>query len=413
VSLPERLRLTPLELASGYLFGFDTGAGSLEPPRGSAREALERAVLRALRRPPCFVCFSGGVDSSLVLALAVSVARREGLPEPVPFTNRFPGDHETDESEWQERVVAELAVEHWERVELSDELDGVGPLAQRVLRRHGVLWPANAHFIVPALERARGGSMLTGVGGDQILEPSPRLHPHAALLARRSRPRPKDVLRLAYAAAPRPLRAQIVRRRNPEPIACPWLTPHARLQVAAQWLEDAAGEPIRTPAHARWSWRLRGFQIGLASLDALADGEDVLLVHPLADRDAVAALAPALRGRAGLSRLAAIASIARDIVPSALFERRTKAVFEAPFWNRHSDALASDVRDSELDATLVDIPAARAFWREPGTLSRFRSLTLLQSIWLAREASPEALDQRVDAGGDGPPAPRAHEHERR
>ena len=49
---------------------------------------------------------------------------------------------------------------------MTDELDFVGPIAAEGLRRHGVLFPANAHMIVPLAREARGGSLLTGVGGD-------------------------------------------------------------------------------------------------------------------------------------------------------------------------------------------------------------------------------------------------------
>jgi asparagine synthase (glutamine-hydrolysing) len=49
---------------------------------------LERVVVPALRRPPCLVSFSGGHDSSLVLAAAARAARRERLPAPIPVTWR-------------------------------------------------------------------------------------------------------------------------------------------------------------------------------------------------------------------------------------------------------------------------------------------------------------------------------------
>ena len=39
----------------------------------------------------------------------------------------------------------------------------VGPIAQRVLRRHGILWPTNVHVQVPLLEAARGGTLFTGI----------------------------------------------------------------------------------------------------------------------------------------------------------------------------------------------------------------------------------------------------------
>jgi hypothetical protein len=169
VKAPEVQPLTPLELASGLVFG-DGGRPAdlpLESPPVPPRAALERAVLPALRRPPCLVSFSGGRDSSAILAVATAVARREGLALPIPATNRFPTADGTLETEWQERVIAYLGIEDWIRRDLTDELDCVGPVATRVLRRHGVLWPCNTHFHDPLFEAAAGGSVLTGIGGDE------------------------------------------------------------------------------------------------------------------------------------------------------------------------------------------------------------------------------------------------------
>ena len=79
------------------------------------------------------VSFSGGCDSSLVLAAAVDSARRHGLPAPVPLTVRVRGDVASDEREWQELVVRHLGLSEWIRLEVSEELDCVGDLAQSVL----------------------------------------------------------------------------------------------------------------------------------------------------------------------------------------------------------------------------------------------------------------------------------------
>ena len=91
----------PAEVVTGYVFG----QASIQDARSAAiqtpRVALEAAVLGALRRPPCGVAFSGGRDSSLVLAVATHVARREGLPDPIPVTRRFPDKPEAEESEWR------------------------------------------------------------------------------------------------------------------------------------------------------------------------------------------------------------------------------------------------------------------------------------------------------------------------
>ena len=138
-------------------FGHDSVEHPL-PAAGSTRPgtALRRAIIRALDRPPCLVAFSGGRDSSALLALAVDLARREQLPAPVAVTLRFRHAPEADESHWQELVIRHLDVHDWERLEFDDELDFVGPWAQQVLKRHGVVWPANAYVHLPMLARVSG-----------------------------------------------------------------------------------------------------------------------------------------------------------------------------------------------------------------------------------------------------------------
>jgi len=186
--------LSPLEVATGLVFGAAAHAESrIGGSRRSPLDVLEDAILPALRRSPCLVSFSGGRDSSCVLAAATRLARREGLPLPVPATNRFPRARTTDESDWQERVVSHLGLSDWVRLEFDDELDAAGPVARRGLRRHGLLWPFNAHFHVPLLEAAAGGAVVTGIGGDELFSQS-RWSRANDVLARRARPAPHDAL---------------------------------------------------------------------------------------------------------------------------------------------------------------------------------------------------------------------------
>jgi asparagine synthase (glutamine-hydrolysing) len=108
--------LTPLEISSGFVVPTRRPSHALPPVPGSVRAAFEAALLPALRRAPCLVSFSGGRDSSAVLAVAAHVARREGLPLPIPATIHFPHAGGTQETEWQEQVIGHLGLEDWHRV---------------------------------------------------------------------------------------------------------------------------------------------------------------------------------------------------------------------------------------------------------------------------------------------------------
>ena len=151
---------------------------------------------------------------------ATALARREGLPVPIPATNVFSSEQDADESSWQELLVRHLGLTEWIRLEYTDELDLIGPYAQRVLKAHGLLWPANVHFHLPLLEAARGGAMLTGIGGDELFMAARRLRA-AAVLTRAVRPRPRDALSLALAFAPRRVRRAVIARRGS--LEAPWL----------------------------------------------------------------------------------------------------------------------------------------------------------------------------------------------
>jgi predicted phosphoadenosine phosphosulfate sulfurtransferase len=58
-------------------------------PGATARGVLEELILPVLQRPRCVIGFSGGRDSSSLLALGTHLARREDLPMPVAFTFRY------------------------------------------------------------------------------------------------------------------------------------------------------------------------------------------------------------------------------------------------------------------------------------------------------------------------------------
>jgi hypothetical protein len=383
---PQGSSLTHLEIASGLVFGVEATAlaGDRRDPRSSTRAALEAAVLPALRRPPCVVSFSGGLDSSVVLAIASSVARREGLPLPFALTLRFPGIAEADESSWQEAVLAVVPVGDWERVELHDELSVVGPVAADVLRRHGLLWPFNAYVHVPVFDRARGGAVLTGVGGDELFVRS-RWERLAAIAAREAHPKLRDLPLVALALTPRPLRAMALERRSPPDL--PWLSVQARKQLAYSWAAEAGAEPRSASRRASWRLRLRSLRMVTRSLGALAVDRDVEVLHPLANPAVAIALA---RDRATVDagRGERLRAIVGDLLPAQLFERRTKASFNAAFWDDGARRLAGDWSGQGVDPELVVVDRVREAWL--ADVPDGRTFTLLQSFWLDRRRAAEA-----------------------
>jgi asparagine synthase (glutamine-hydrolysing) len=384
--------LTGLEVACGLVLG------DAEPlPRVAAAEtplrALEDAILPALRRAPCLVSFSGGRDSSAVLATATHLARREGLPLPIPATHRFPNVASTHETEWQEQVVRHLELDEWVRLELSDELDCIGPVAQRLLRRHGLLWPCNAHFHGPLLDAAAGGSLLTGIGGDEVLGGSRWGYSHRLL--RRGPRRPRDVFALAYSLAPRAVRRAISARR-PTP-SLPWLKAEAAAELHVELSRDAVDEPFAPAASVRWRARRRYLEVGAYNLGLIAADVDATIVHPLLDARFVASLAAVPWRRRPQSRSQAMRLVFGSLLPDELISRPTKAHFDGTFWNTPSREFAARWDGGGLDETVVDADAVRREWASE--TPNPRTFTLLQSVWLARDGSAAEGEQALAGVG--------------
>lgn len=389
-------RLTPLEVASGLVLG----CAPEEPPArdGESQDpiaALERAILPALQKAPCLVSFSGGRDSSAILAAAVRLARREGLELPIPATNRFPGLDEADEREWQERVIVHLGLTEWVRFEFSDDLDLVGPIARRSLLRHGLLSPFNAHFHLPLIEEAAGGSLLTGIAGDEALGAS-RWGRAAAVLSGRVKPRRRDVLAVSLAASP-PLVRRAVLSRRPNPVLLPWLRPAAQRELSARWTAQAASEPFRWQQRFAWSRRLRYVRIGIDSLARLAEDLRVDVHHPFFDARFAAAITALPGEQRFVSRTAAMRTLFADLLPPELLTRPTKSSFNGAFWNRHSRELVEEWEGEGIDPALVDLEALRAEWSSPEPDAR--SFLLLQSAFLAREGLSVARQLAQAVGG--------------
>lgn len=380
-------QLTPLEAASGMTFGLS----DIEPlpehdALGGPRAAFEAAVREALLRPPCVISFSGGRDSSAVLAVAVYLARREGHPPPIALTLRFPGVDGTDEDEWQRLVVDHLGVDDWVRHDLRDEIDLLGPAAQSVFARHGVLFPCNAHFHEPVAAVARGGAVLTGVGGDEALDLEFTWERVNRLARREIAISLRELGRLGLAYSPRPVRRRVLRRVPDAWPPCTWLRPDAAREVVRRRAADVADQPVRfDDAVRQFLHTSRDQAVTLQSLELVAAGHGTLARHPFADGRFLTAYAAAAGRSRPYGRTQAMTALFGDLLPARVLARESKAVFEHAFWGPacrdfarewDGDGLTADV------AALVRLDVVGRMWREfvPGE-SDTRTLILLQSAW--------------------------------
>jgi len=382
------ISLSALEISVGGVWGRVRTASELpRPAADSPRGPLEAAVSRALRHPPCLVTFSGGRDSSTMLALAAHVAFRDGYRPPVAVTHRFPGVDEADEAEWQEAVIAHLGLADWVKLSWTDELDWVGPAAQRLLTRDGVLFPANAHFIDVLAERAAGGALVTGIGGDELFGGAWR--PRAlALLYRRRRPAVRSLPALALELMPRAVRARVAARRHPAR-ALPWLRERAARQAAWEAAGAGADAPVAWDRALRWSWGSRYTQALRATLRTLGRAHGTDVVSPFLDPAVLGAFAR-VAGPGGLPEHgSALTALFGDLLPAALLHRRSKATFDTVFWNRHSRELAQRWAGGGVDSELVDADALRCAWRTGGPSANGATL-LMQQAWLAEVNEPRA-----------------------
>lgn len=388
-TLPASLRPGPLEIACGIVVDGDPHAPKLAgESRARSRTAIDDAIRRALLRPPCLVSFSGGRDSSAVLAAAAALARREGLDLPIPATHLFPDVSSTQEDDWQEQVVGHLDLPDWVRNVVIDELDSIGPVAQAVLLRYGVLWPFNAHLHVPLFERAGGGSLLTGVGGDELFGPQ-RWRVAQSLLSGRTRPRPRHVATLGLALAPTPVRRELLVRRHE--IRWPWLHPPVEARVNRRRADWQARTPRRWNAALGWWWQSRTRVVLTQTMELLGADSQTQVVQPFLERGVLEAAAAEFGARGPADRTAAMRAVFGDVLPDGVLSRRSKATFDAAFCSHHSRAFAASWTGSGVDSSLVDVEHVADVWN--AVRPDPRSFSLMQAAWLAGQTSPEAQER--------------------
>ena len=356
---------TPLEIASCAAHGTVELERVPAQTRLEPLAALESAILGALQRPPCVVCFSGGMDSSFVLFVAARLAHTAGLPAPIPVTWRFAGAPRADESSWQDTVISAIPGLDWQLLHAADDLDLIGPIARRVLTRHGVLLPPNVHLHLPIIELAQGGSLLTGVGGDQMLIGGSR---------------PGWVRRLRR-RAPAGLVATL--RRHPDPL--PWLRPPAARVVVRGQRRDNRCEPRSFDGRISWRARRRDLLMACASLDRIATTSDVRVVNPLLDAGFLDSLGAMFAGGPSLRRTDLLRAIAGAAFPACATQPRPKAHFLEVFLRTRTREFVQSWDGRGVDDTIVDAEVLQNLW------SRWpipeATAGLVQYLWLTSARS--------------------------
>jgi Asparagine synthase len=378
-------RLYGMELATALVYGLDVAVTPLavERPTPSPRAVLESILERALQHPPCVLGFSGGRDSSALLALAAHVARRQGLDAPIAATNVFPGDVQAAESEWQELLIRHLGVTQWERLRFTGEIDVIGPVAAPLLRRFGPTFPFNGHFGMPSAALAAHGTYVTGIGGDELFEPN-ELNRLALVLAGRTRPRRDDGPRALRHLGPGFIARHYYRRLLPGE---PWLRPEVSRDLAAGLAASLASQSLWYSQQIRNDvWRDRARAALQATLAAFAATIPAEMVHPFQEPSFLGAVSAHVGRIPYRSRTAAMMDLFGDVLPPDVVRRPTKASFDSIFFHEHSRAFVDGWDGTGVDTGLVDVDRLRETWQQ--TAVDARSLSLLQQAWCAQIESP-------------------------
>jgi hypothetical protein len=376
----ELVRLSPIESAVDDAIGEDASQPPLPevPPTLHPLEALEAAVLPALEAPPCLVAFSGGRDSSLVLAVAARVARREGLPLPIPLTLVFPDHPDTHESEWQRVVLRHLAIADHRREVFRGELNLLGPAVRDSIRRHGLIAPAATHLTAATMTEIRGTRVLTGADGDGLFNGG-SFAAMRAVMRGRTRPTVRTPLTLARGFTPRSVRRLVARRRDR--LVPTWLRPDPLKRLQDLDAAEMATEPPRWDRYVAWWARRRHVAARVQAMAFVAETYEVELAHPLMDRTFLASVA--LNGGAlGWGRRTdALDALFPGLLPATVVTRASKADSTRLAWSGDAREFIAAWDGTGLPRGLIDVEALRRVWHEEKPDAR--TGLLLHAAWTA------------------------------
>jgi asparagine synthase (glutamine-hydrolysing) len=372
--------LSALEVAAGVVLGQAPGTVFGPDPGADPISVLREQARLLLATPPCVVAFSGGRDSSALLATLADVARRDGLAPPIAVTARWDDDPASDERAWQEEVIATIGVRDWEIIRPGTDLDLLGEEAQDALGRLGLMWPAPAYALRPLMRRAAGGTFVSGEGGDEAFG----LWPYGRLwdaVRHAQRPRRSDVRALALGCAPRPVRRW--RMRHTRPPYQTWLRPEAFARLALAQSEEQIDDPLRFDRYQVVSRRRRSTDLSLRTLEDLCALEGAQYVGPFLSERFLSALAGWGGALGRGDRTAVMSTLFVDVLPGPVLARTSKASFGAVFWGPASRRFAKEWDGAGVAEALVDSDALRDAWL--ASLPVYGAALPLQAAWLSAQ----------------------------
>jgi hypothetical protein len=349
------------EALLGSMLRAEPGIPELPAIHRSPREAIEDELRPALAAGQAYVLFSGGLDSSLMLAIGTALARREGFAPPIPITHRYADDPGSGEDDWQELVIGHVGAADWLRVDATGRHDLFGAAGLAVLARHGPQLPP--YWWIARLPPEAGGqpieappasdvhaALITGNGGDEAFPPTPWPLVDRVL---GGDPRPLRHLR----GLRRELQPRLARERLVEDVLadeCPWVRPEHRAAVVSRRAHDIVGVSRRYDRYLDVLWRSRLTQSAVDRVAVGARESGARLVVPMQSPGVLSALAARYGCRFPASRSDAYREIAHGLLPEQLLARTTKAVASSAFLGPATTAWLRGWDGSGPDGQYVD-----------------------------------------------------------
>ena len=383
---PARGGFTPVELAIGIPMGVDDDvATALHDAQRRARrrdplELLEESVVRGMSEHT-IVQFSGGVDSSLVLAAATRAARARDLPPPIPFTLRY-GLDESEESSFQEELVESLGLTEWIVLDVDGEDDLLGPASRAHLLEHGMSTSARVasrDWYLSRLPVRPGSVLMSGEGGDEVLGPAPYATVHGlrwALANGRQRRTALGSLRRRSISRVRRLRSV------PDSFYAPWLTERGRTLANRVMLDDRS-HPVTMKQWMRRYRSKRNLVGGIGSVTRQAERFGFRYSAPLLDLEFMAGMTASIPEHDFVNRMLVIRKHLPGLLPDSIANRTSKASFNASIFGPDTREFASTWDGSSgVPLELVDPEILRSTWLDA---SDSRGGLMLQSAWLTSQ----------------------------